>query len=269
MKMFADPDGRGGVLEPEGTVEIRFRQKDLIKTMHRCDNGCKQLLSEFHIKYFYSIKTSIYQLIHFSDKINETNSSDEKKRLEKELHDREGSLLGMYHQVALSFADLHDTPMRMLEKGCICDIVSWHKSRNYFYWHLRRALYEDRVRNEIQSIICNKNDAETSSMIRRWFIEQHGQHNVWLPTVCPFNYPILFIATFVGRRQQSCSRMALHSTRDKYFHCFGKHSMHSKGCPLQTNTGVRHLSVCRENNSLTICLTTDSMLSSLRRHSTL
>ncbi len=47
MEMYADPDGRGGVLEPEGTVEIRFRQKDLIKTMHRCDNVCKQLLSEF------------------------------------------------------------------------------------------------------------------------------------------------------------------------------------------------------------------------------
>ncbi|MGH0182658.1 UNVERIFIED_CONTAM: hypothetical protein FKN15_010350 [Acipenser sinensis] len=29
--------GRGGVLEPEGTVEIKFRKKDLVKTMRRVD----------------------------------------------------------------------------------------------------------------------------------------------------------------------------------------------------------------------------------------
>ncbi|KAL2297475.1 hypothetical protein Nmel_016778 [Mimus melanotis] len=28
---------RGGILEPEGTVEIRFRKKDLVKTMRRVD----------------------------------------------------------------------------------------------------------------------------------------------------------------------------------------------------------------------------------------
>lgn len=47
MEMYADPDSRGGVLEPEGTVEIRFRQKDLIKAMHRCDAECKRLQSRF------------------------------------------------------------------------------------------------------------------------------------------------------------------------------------------------------------------------------
>lgn len=28
---------RGGVLEPEGTVEIKFRRKELVKTMQRTD----------------------------------------------------------------------------------------------------------------------------------------------------------------------------------------------------------------------------------------
>lgn len=28
---------RGGVLEPEGTVEIKFRRRELIKTMKRLD----------------------------------------------------------------------------------------------------------------------------------------------------------------------------------------------------------------------------------------
>ena len=37
MEMFADNTSRGGVLEPEGTVEIKFRIKDILKTMHRVD----------------------------------------------------------------------------------------------------------------------------------------------------------------------------------------------------------------------------------------
>ncbi|KAL1433606.1 hypothetical protein MTO96_012435 [Rhipicephalus appendiculatus] len=45
MEMYADPDSRGGVLEPEGTVEIRFRKKDLLKTMHRVDARCREILS--------------------------------------------------------------------------------------------------------------------------------------------------------------------------------------------------------------------------------
>lgn len=35
IEMYADPSARGGVLEPEGVVEIKFRAPDLIKLMHR------------------------------------------------------------------------------------------------------------------------------------------------------------------------------------------------------------------------------------------
>lgn len=36
VEMYADPTARGGVLEPEGVVEIKFRSADLLKMMHRC-----------------------------------------------------------------------------------------------------------------------------------------------------------------------------------------------------------------------------------------
>jgi acetyl-CoA carboxylase/biotin carboxylase 1 len=39
METFADPCARGGVLEPEGVVEIKFRKPDLIKAMHRLALG--------------------------------------------------------------------------------------------------------------------------------------------------------------------------------------------------------------------------------------
>jgi acetyl-CoA carboxylase/biotin carboxylase 1 len=38
METFADPAARGGVLEPEGVVEIKFRKPDLIKAMHRWEH---------------------------------------------------------------------------------------------------------------------------------------------------------------------------------------------------------------------------------------
>ncbi|KAF5828836.1 carboxyl transferase domain-containing protein [Dunaliella salina] len=36
IEMYADPTARGGVLEPEGVVEIKFRTPDLLRLMHRC-----------------------------------------------------------------------------------------------------------------------------------------------------------------------------------------------------------------------------------------
>ena len=118
--------------------------------------------------------------------------------IENELRDRESQLMGMYHQVALSFADLHDTPVRMYEKACISDVVQWKQSRTFFYWLLKRRLYENRVKNEIQRVILNKNDAEASSMIRRWFVEHHGQHNVR-------------VAYFLGLVDLICFFLLLHS----------------------------------------------------------
>ena len=35
--MYADGNARGGVLEPEGIVEIKFRAADLVALMHRLD----------------------------------------------------------------------------------------------------------------------------------------------------------------------------------------------------------------------------------------
>ena len=35
---------RGGVLEPAGTVEIKFRRKDLVKAIHRLDTKCQEII---------------------------------------------------------------------------------------------------------------------------------------------------------------------------------------------------------------------------------
>lgn len=38
MEMYADPESRGGVLEPEGIVEVKYKEKDLLKTIQRLDH---------------------------------------------------------------------------------------------------------------------------------------------------------------------------------------------------------------------------------------
>ena len=41
-----DRNSRGGVLEPEGTVEIKYRKKDLVKTMARLDKQYSELITK-------------------------------------------------------------------------------------------------------------------------------------------------------------------------------------------------------------------------------
>ncbi|KAH9518470.1 hypothetical protein Btru_016876 [Bulinus truncatus] len=98
MEMYADSLSRGGVLEPEGTVEIKFRRKDIEKCISRLDVEAKRLI----------------------EKISSPGlTPDVKVSLEAELKEREDHLASLYHSVAVMFADLHDTPGRMEEKGCI------------------------------------------------------------------------------------------------------------------------------------------------------
>uniref|UniRef100_A0A8D2LV15 acetyl-CoA carboxylase n=1 Tax=Varanus komodoensis TaxID=61221 RepID=A0A8D2LV15_VARKO len=98
MEMYADRESRGGILEPEGTVEIKFRKKDLVKTMRRVDPVYVQLAERLGTPEL---------------------SQAERKELETKLKEREEFLIPIYHQVAVQFADLHDTPGRMQEKGVI------------------------------------------------------------------------------------------------------------------------------------------------------
>lgn len=83
-------------------------------------------------------------------------------------------------QVAVQFADLHDTPERMQETGCIQDIVPWRTSRKFFYWRLRRLLLENEIKNKLVEIHSDLTVGQASSMLRRWFTEEEGPSKVYL-----------------------------------------------------------------------------------------
>eukprot|EP00850_Spirogloea_muscicola_P009035 SM000050S16960 [mRNA] locus=s50:1564:20514:- [translate_table: standard] len=131
IEMFADESARGGVLEPEGMVEIKFRRAELVKTMHRLD-------------------PTLIALKHKDVQLTSKQESVQQEDVSHLIADRERALLPIYQQVALKFADLHDTPERMLAKGAIQKIVPWRTCRSFFYKHLKQRL-------------ANSNDLQSSS----------------------------------------------------------------------------------------------------------
>ncbi|XP_051924733.1 acetyl-CoA carboxylase isoform X2 [Hippocampus zosterae] len=159
MELYADRESRGGVLEGEGTVEIKFRKKDLLKAMRRLDNVYAGLV----------------------EKLASLDLPEKQCReLEAKLKAREEFLLPIYHQVAVQFVDLHDTPGRMQEKGVITDILDWKNARPFFYWRLRRLLLEQVVKYEILQANKDLCDGHMQSMLRRWFVETEGTVKAYL-----------------------------------------------------------------------------------------
>uniref|UniRef100_A0A8C7KD32 acetyl-CoA carboxylase n=1 Tax=Oncorhynchus kisutch TaxID=8019 RepID=A0A8C7KD32_ONCKI len=131
MEMYADKDSRGGVLEPEGTVEIKFRKKDLVKTMRRVDPVYMGLAER--------LGTPELGL-------------PERKELETKLKEREEFLLPIYHQVAVQFADLHDTPGRMQEKGVITAYL-WDSNEEVVEWLEKQLKEEEGARSIVDENI--------------------------------------------------------------------------------------------------------------------
>ena len=122
MEMYADEEARGGVLEPEGIIGIKYRRDKQIETMTRLDAtyaDLKQQLADKDLP---------------KDKIAE---------IKEKIAIRERDILPIYSQIAVQFADLHDRAGRMKAKGTIRDAMDWTNSRRKFYWRLRRRLNEE------------------------------------------------------------------------------------------------------------------------------
>lgn len=98
--------------------------------------------------------------------------------IERKIKERTTALLHVYHTVAVHFADLHDTPERMLDKQCINEIVPWRESRAWLYWRLRRLILEDSIIKKMLKAQDNLSVGQAKSMLRRWFVEDKGHTEV-------------------------------------------------------------------------------------------
>ncbi len=124
MEMYADEDSRGGVLEPEGIVGIKYRKERQLDTMARNDATYGALKQKLH---------------------DPATPKDQLQSIKAEMTEREKLLLPIYGQIAIQFADLHDRAGRMQAKGVIRQALRWQNARRFFYWRLRRRLNEEYI----------------------------------------------------------------------------------------------------------------------------
>jgi acetyl-CoA carboxylase/biotin carboxylase 1 len=125
MEFYAAEDARGGVLEAAGAASIKYRDRDILATAHRIDHALVALDKQLA-----------------EARANASGNAAAIKDLERQIKARERMLFGVFQQVAVHFADLHDTPGRMKAKGVIKKQIAWGASRQFFYWRLRRRLLE-------------------------------------------------------------------------------------------------------------------------------
>ena len=124
MEMYADEDSRGGVLEPEGIVGIKYRRDKQLDTMARLDAKYGELRRSLE---------------------DPSLTKEQLSNVKAQMAAREEQLLPVYMQIALQFADLHDRAGRMQAKNTIRQPLQWVNSRRFFYWRLRRRLSEELI----------------------------------------------------------------------------------------------------------------------------
>ncbi|KPJ19678.1 Acetyl-CoA carboxylase [Papilio machaon] len=191
MEMYADPEARGGVLEAEGIVEVKFKQRDILKTMHRLDPELLRLgarISEMK-EQMKEISKNLDRRGSIDDVLVRTDAGKQAEckvreleadllAAEKTVKAREKELSPIYHEIAIQFAELHDTAERMLEKGCIFDIIPWRWSRRLLYWRLARLLRQNAQERRVQEAVqpaTHMDQGAAAATLRRWFTEDQGE----------------------------------------------------------------------------------------------
>ncbi|TPX49071.1 acetyl-CoA carboxylase [Synchytrium endobioticum] len=148
MEMYAETNARGGVLEPEGIVEIKFRKPQLLATMERLDTLYKDL----------KMKVADPSLPEM-----------QRIELQRQFDKREKELLPSYQQAALLFADLHDRPGRMEAKGAINRMIEWRDARRFFYIRLLRRISEESLIREVLTANPTMSRDDTLNLLSSWF----------------------------------------------------------------------------------------------------
>jgi len=145
MEMYADPTARGGVLETEGTLDVKYRKKDVLATAHRLDEKLQALDKEL---------AEVEKAAAGGEGVSSPAPARSKEAILKDIRARETLIFPSFHQVATQFADLHDTPGRMQAKGCIQGSVPWAQARQFIYSRLLRRMRECRWVKRIEAVLA-------------------------------------------------------------------------------------------------------------------
>lgn len=142
MEMYADSEARGGVLEPEGIVNIKYRREKQLETMARLDAEYGSLVKQLGDK---------------------SLSPEQLGEVKKKATAREERLLPVYGQISLQFADLHDRAGRMQAKDVIRQELQWREARRFFYWRVRRRVNEEYIVKRMHAATTNGSGKTTQA----------------------------------------------------------------------------------------------------------
>ncbi|PIN24736.1 Acetyl-CoA carboxylase [Handroanthus impetiginosus] len=149
IEMYAERTAKGNVLEPEGLIEIKFRNRELLECMGRLD----------------------LELINLKSKLRDSETHSTGEDLQKQIKAREKKLLPLYTQIATKFAELHDTSLRMAAKGVIKEVLEWSNSRFFFYKRLHRRVAEDALIKTLRDAAGQQLGYKPArDMIKEWFL---------------------------------------------------------------------------------------------------
>ncbi|KAL8514106.1 hypothetical protein ACS0TY_013288 [Phlomoides rotata] len=165
VEMYAERTAKGNVLEPEGSVEIKFRTRELLECMGRLDP----------------------EVINLKSRLQEARISGTPlivEDLQNRIKTREKKLLPLYTQIAIKFAELHDTSLRMAAKGVIKEVVDWSNSRSFFYRRLYRRVVEDELVKNLRDAAGYQLEYRSArDMIKDWFLNSEvseGEESSWM-----------------------------------------------------------------------------------------
>lgn len=180
MEMYADPQSRGGILEPEGLVDVKFRRPDLLASARRWDATLVSLDAEVA-----AIDARIAQVRGTATaEVTLPGLQAERAQAVARVQKREAALYPVFHQVAVAFGDLHDTAGRMQAKGVIREVLPWQRARAYFFWRVQYRLLETqciRKLREAQLVETPKAGAAPGgllragrALLREWLLSAHN-----------------------------------------------------------------------------------------------
>lgn len=152
MEMYADVESRGGILEPPGIVEVKFRSPQQKQMMHRLDPELQQLDAMLE-----------------SSSSTEVNTASED--IEARIKAREEKLAPLYTQIACEFADLHDRTGRMEAKGVIQKGLEWRRAREFFYWRIRFRLLCQEVERQVMEADPDMDMKDVQAEVATWCSE--------------------------------------------------------------------------------------------------
>jgi hypothetical protein len=180
MEMYADPQSRGGILEPEGLVDVKFRRPDLLASARRWDASLVSLDQEVA-----AIDARIQQTRGTATaEVVLPSLQAERAQAVARVQKREAALYPVFHQVAVAFGDLHDTAGRMQAKGVIREVLPWQRARTYFFWRVQLRMLETQCIQKLrdaQLVETPKAGAVAGNLLRtgrallrEWLLNAHN-----------------------------------------------------------------------------------------------